>query len=118
MDRGQTTPHSRKFADAARGYAELPAEADQRFFHETDEVDRAQMRSTLSGKVAAEIEDWVADELSGAVIGDVSAAVDFVDFNTLLREQLVRRESSWFRRRREDSAGVGDSEPAAHRRRR
>ena len=37
----------------------------------------------MSARVAqaAQIEDWVADELAGAVIGDVAAAVDLVQRN-------------------------------------
>ena len=50
------------------------------------------MRAALAGQVAAEIEDGVADELAGAVVGDVAAAVDLVDFYGFLGELVVRGE--------------------------
>ena len=45
------------------------------------------MRTAFAGKVAAEIEDGVADELAGAVVGDVAAAIDFVDFDAFAEEE-------------------------------
>ena len=42
-----------------------PCRSDQRLLHQPDEVDRAEMRAALAGKVAAQIEDWIADELPG-----------------------------------------------------
>jgi hypothetical protein len=50
------------------------------------------MGAALAGEVAAEVEDGVADELAGAVIGDVATAVDLVDFDAALGEELVGRE--------------------------
>ena len=47
------------------------------------------MRTSLAGKIAAQVEDGVADELAGAVIRDVAAAVDLVDLDALLREEFV-----------------------------
>jgi len=41
---------------------------------------------------AAEIEDGVADELAGAVVGDVPAAVDFVKGDTAAQEELIGGE--------------------------
>ena len=41
---------------------------------------------------AAEIEDGVADELAGTVIGDVAAAIDLVEGDAAGGEQLVGRE--------------------------
>ncbi len=41
---------------------------------------------------AAQIEDGVADELAGTVIGDVAAAVDLVEGDAAPRQQLIRRE--------------------------
>ena len=71
------------------GHAEVLAGEDERFFHEADEVDRAEVRAFLAGEVAAQVEDGVADELAGAVIGDVAAAVDLVDFDLFLGEEFV-----------------------------
>ena len=42
---------------------------------------------------AAQIEDGVADELAGTVIGDVAAAVDLVEGNAARSEQLVGGEN-------------------------
>ena len=35
-----------------------------------------------------EVEDWVADDLAGAVVGDVAAAVGFAEFDAVLGEEL------------------------------
>ena len=43
-------------------------------------------------RVAAEIEDGVADELARTVVGDVAAAIDLVDFYTFVSEELVSGE--------------------------
>ena len=47
------------------------------------------MRAILAGEVAAQIDDGVADELSGAVIGDVAATVDLVQLDVARGELLV-----------------------------
>jgi hypothetical protein len=46
-------------------------------------------RTLLAGKVAAQIEDRVADKLAGPVIRDVAAAVDLMDRDALAGERLV-----------------------------
>ena len=76
-------PDAGALADALRGDSEIFAGEDQRFFDEADEVDWAEVRAFFPGKVSAEIEDGITDELAGAVIGDVSATFGLVDFDVL-----------------------------------
>ena len=42
---------------------------------------------------AAQIEDGVADELAGAVIGDVAAAIDFVKRDAAAGQELIGSEN-------------------------
>ena len=79
-------PDAGAFADALRGDSEIFAGEDEGFFDEADEVDGAEVWAFFAGKVSAEIEDGIADELAGAVVRDVSAALGLVDFDVLLRE--------------------------------
>ena len=85
-------PDAGAFADALRHHAEVAAGADQHLFEQADEVDRAEMRAFLAGEVAAQIDDGIADELAGAVIGDVAAAVDLVELDAALRQEFVAGE--------------------------
>ena len=91
--RAQSAPDAGELADAAGGKAELAAEADEGFFHEADEVDRPEAAAGGGVAQAAEIEDRVADQLAGAVVGHVAAAVDLVEGNAAALEQLVRRQN-------------------------
>ncbi len=79
-------PNTRTFGDALREDTEVFAGMNDRFFDLPHEVDGAEMRTMLAGKIATKIEDGIADKLARAVIGDVSAAIDLVDFNSLSRE--------------------------------
>ncbi len=85
-------PDAGQFGDALRGDAEVFAGEDKSFFDETDEVDRAKMGTAFAGEIAAEIEDGVADELAGAVVGDVAATIDLVDLDAAACEQFVTGE--------------------------
>ena len=85
-------PDSGEFTDALSGDAEVFAGVDEDFFHEADEVDGAEVGAALAGEVAAEVEDGVADELAGAMISDVAAAVDLVDLDAASGEEIVGRE--------------------------
>ena len=85
-------PDAGEFADALRGHAEVFAGEDEGLFHQADEVDGAEVRAAFAGQVAAEIEDGVADELAGAVVGDVAAAVDLVDLDAAAGKELVGGE--------------------------
>ena len=82
-------PDTGAFGDALGGDAEVFTGEDEGFFHEADEVDRAEVGAMFAGEVAAEVEDGVADELAGAVVGDVSAAVNLVDFDAFGGEGFV-----------------------------
>ena len=88
---GRRTPDARQSADAPRLDAKLAAEADERLFHQAHKVDRADAAAFLAMQ-AAEIEDGIADELSRAVIGDIAAAIDFVQRDAARSEQFVRSE--------------------------
>ena len=69
-----------------------PAGADQRLFEQANEVDRAEMRAFFAGQIAAQIDDGIADELAGAVVGDIAAAIDLVQLHAALCEQFVAGE--------------------------
>ena len=85
-------PDAGAFTDALGGDAEVFAGEDESFFHEAHEVDGAEVGAAFAGKVAAEVENGIADELAGAVVGDVAAAVDLVDFDAFGCESLVGEE--------------------------
>src|SRR5258708_29357849 len=80
---------------------EVGAGSNQYFFKAADVVDRAQRLTDgrflraesweLRAAVSAEVEDGVADELPGAVEGDVAAAVAFEDLDSA-QSQLVGRQ--------------------------
>ena len=82
-------PHAGQLADALRHHAELAAGANQHLFEQANEVDRPKMRTLLAGKIAAQIDDGVADQLAGAVIGHVAAAIDLVQLHAAAGEQFV-----------------------------
>lgn len=85
-------PYAGALADALREDAEVVAGANDGFFHEADEVDGAEVRALFAGEIAAQIEDGVADELSGTVVGDISAAIDLVYLDALCGEEFITRE--------------------------
>ena len=77
-------PDAGALADALRHDAEVAAGTDEDLFEHADEVDGAEVRAFFAGQVAAQIDDGVADELAGAVIGDVAATVDLVELDAAL----------------------------------
>ena len=85
-------PDAGEFADALCGDAEVFAGVDEGFFHQPDKIYGSQVGAAFAGEVAAEVKDGVADELARAVIGDVASAVDLVDFDAALGEEIVGRE--------------------------
>ena len=85
-------PDAGAFADALGGHAEVLAGEDEGLLQEADEVDGTEMRAAFAGEIAAEVEDGITDELAGAVIGDVTAAVDLVDLDAFAGEQIVGGE--------------------------
>ena len=74
-------PYSGLAGDALGQHAILGAGADQGFFQPADIFDGAEVGTFLAGKFSAQIEDWIADDLARTVIGDVAAAIDFVDLD-------------------------------------
>src|SRR5580698_4402199 len=64
-------PHARSAANSLCADAILPASADQNLFKLANIVDSAEARIK-----AAQIEDGIADELSGAVIGYIATTID------------------------------------------
>ncbi len=87
-------PHRRWHADAGQSAnaacldAKFAAEADKGFFHETDKVDGAEP-SAFRVAQTAQIEDWVADQLARPVKRDIASAIDLVQSDAALRQQLI-----------------------------
>ena len=86
-------PDTGALADALGHDAEVAAGADKNLFEQTNVVDRTEVRAFLAGEVAAEVDDGIADELARAVVGDVSTAIDFVEFDSALGEKIVAGEN-------------------------
>jgi hypothetical protein len=84
-------PDAGAACDAPGEHAVGGAEADQRFFEAANVIDWTEATAGRVGE-AAQVKDGIADELAGAVIGNVSAAIDFVDGDALTREHFVCRE--------------------------
>ena len=85
-------PDACAFAYALGHHAEVAAGADEDLFEHSDEVDGAKVRAFFAREVPAQIDDGIADELAGAVISNVSAAVDLVKFDAALLQEFVRGE--------------------------
>jgi hypothetical protein len=85
----KAAPNAGESGDATGTDAVDSAEADEGFFHHADEVDWTEAAAAGVLK-AAEIEDGVADQLSGAVVGDVAPAIDFVQGDTAAGQQFIR----------------------------
>jgi len=86
---GRWAPDAGETADAAGGHAVDSADTDEGFFDEAHKVDGTKAGGAAGVAEAAEVEDGVADELAGAVIGDVAAAVDFVKGDAAAGKELV-----------------------------
>ena len=84
----QAAPDAGESADSSGLHAETPAEPDQRFFHQADEIHRAEAAAVRVAQ-AAQVEDGVAHQLARAVIGDIAAAVDFMKGDAAAGEQFV-----------------------------
>lgn len=85
-------PDAGSLADALGGDAEVFAGENECLFDEANEVDGAEVWAAFAGKIAAEVEDRVTDELTGAVVGDVATTVDFVNLDASASEELVGGE--------------------------
>jgi hypothetical protein len=69
--------------------AKFAAQPNQRLFHPADKVHRAQAPAASERAQGAQVEDGVADQLPGTVIGHVAAAVDLMNGDAAAGEQLV-----------------------------
>ena len=85
-------PYAGALADALSHDTEVAAGSDEGFFEQANEVHRTEVRAFLSREIAAQVDDGIADELAGAVIGDVAAAVNLVEFDALSHKEFVGRE--------------------------
>src|SRR5260370_13496896 len=82
-------PDTGELTDALGHHAEVAAGSDQSFFEEANVVHGAEVWAFFSGKIATQIEDGIPDELTWAVVGNVSTAIDLVQFHPALCEQFV-----------------------------
>src|SRR5260370_34354932 len=82
-------PEAGELTDALGRHAEVPAGSDQSFFEQANVVHGAEVWAFFSGKIATQIEDGIPDELTWAVVGNVSTAIDLVQFHPALCEQFV-----------------------------
>src|SRR5882757_3714807 len=86
--------------DAVGGDAEIGGGADHGFFERAD----------VPVNVAAdgiEIKNWIADDLAGAVVGDVAAAVGFAEFDIFLAEDVFGGEKIFLAGIAAESEDVG-----------
>ena len=86
------SPDASATADPLCEHAELTTGADEDFLEEAHKVDRAKVRASLAGEIAAQIENWVADQLARTVIGHVPTPVDLVDLDTSTGQVFARSE--------------------------
>ncbi len=83
-------PDAGASGDALRWDGEVSQGADEGLLRAGGRS-RLRRRGGFHGE-AAEVEDGVADELAGAVVGDVSAAIDLVDLDSAIGEEFVAGE--------------------------
>src|ERR1700678_3662459 len=72
---GPECPDTSALRDALRHHAELCTGADQNLFQKPDKIDRSKIRAALARKVASQIDDRIANQLTWPVIGHVAASV-------------------------------------------
>ncbi len=89
-------PHARQSWHSLGRNREIGAGADQNFFEPSHEFDSAKTFSQGGRRVcrstgeSSKVEDWVADDLSGAVKGNVAAAIAFVKLDATLGQEFGR----------------------------
>src|ERR1700678_3914694 len=74
-------PDSRALRNALGHHAKVRAGADQRLFKKPDEVHRPEIWTSLTGKIASQIEDRIADQLARPVIRHVAASIHSVQLD-------------------------------------
>ncbi|GAC1355302.1 MAG: hypothetical protein NVSMB3_00300 [Acidobacteriaceae bacterium] len=82
-------PDAGTAADALGEHTEVAAGANENFFEEPDEIHWAEVWAAFARQVSAQIKDGVANELTGAVISNVAAAVGLVDLNIMAAEVVL-----------------------------
>ncbi len=87
------SPNASATADPLCEHAKVATGADEYLFEKADEVDRAEVRAALVREIAAQVDDWVADELARAMVGYVSTTIDLVDLYASMGEVLVRSKN-------------------------
>jgi hypothetical protein len=80
-----TSPHTGQFRDPSGTDSELLQRINQNLFNGTD------IRADIALPLA-KVDDGVADDLAGAVVSDIAAAIRVVQFNVLLPQDGFRRE--------------------------
>src|SRR5882724_9899964 len=80
-------PDAGQAGNAFGDHAEIAAGADERFFQLADKINGANARLK-----STQIKDGIADELAGAVEGDVAAAIGFMQFNAIGGKKLARSD--------------------------
>lgn len=76
-------PHSYQFLDAPAADSEIAERADKHLFDRTDKP------ADVLAKIP-QIENRIANELLGAVIGHIAAALDPENLNALLSQEIAR----------------------------
>src|SRR5208282_1174804 len=84
-------PNSRKSWNPLRQDGEVGAGADQDFFQAADEFDDAERFALAIGSgESAQVKDGIADDLAGAVEGDIAAAVAFEELDAASGKEFGR----------------------------
>lgn len=84
-------PHSGQARHTLGRDGEVSAGSNQGFFKAADEIDRSQSLPFAVGHgIPAQIEDGIADDLTGPVEGDVSTAIAFEDLDAALGKEFRR----------------------------
>ena len=82
-------PHSSQPRNSLSRNSKICASADEDFFQATNVLDCAQcIAGRISRWEAAKIENWIGDELSGAVESDIAATIAFVNLYAALGEEF------------------------------
>ena len=83
-------PDAGAFEDTLRHNAKITTDTNQHFFEQTYIIDWPKMRSLLAGKIAAQIDDRIPNQLTRPVIRNVSPAIDLMQLNAALRKEFIR----------------------------
>ena len=87
-------PNSGEAADPLGRNGEIGTSTNQNFFQPAHIFDRAQSFALAVRRgETAQIENGIADKLSGAVKSDISAAITLEDLNSALRKEFGRGEN-------------------------